>query len=193
MSVDELPEDLRELAGLLDEMGAVEREVLREACGDGASEFRGTEGLRGTEGRTGERGARGGPRPLWYLLPLVAAAGLLWIALRPDPTPDPVAGDSPRLLSGGGVTLLETSAAPGEVLRWSFPGEGSLVFDVRVLDPEARPGAAPLFRARVRTREVQLPADRSVPWPDPILLEIDVLDEGGRVLDSFEQELSSRR
>jgi hypothetical protein len=182
----ELTPDLKRVADLLDRVGHEQRETLSAA--ESLEEAPGLERVEilREEPLPRARGFPGGTR-FWLTTIVTVAAGLL-ILLRVLPSDEEVEGPTTEFLAGEGFTLVPP-AGTGEPprLEWTFGATQGIVFEVRVLDPSDE---RVLLRERVRETRLSLDAARTLTWPSTVLVEIDALDEGGRLVDSL-QELSS--
>jgi len=183
----ELTPELERIADLLDEVALEQRTTLTAAENlDQVPGLDRVELLRGLplpEARAPRHGAL-----IWFTAILAVAASLV-VALRAlAPAGEEAAGPGTEFLAGGEFGLLPSgNSGAWSRLDWTFGGAQGIVFEVRVLDPSDE---KVLLRERVRATSLPLDAERTLTWPPTVLVEIDALDAGGRLVDSLQELLS---
>ena len=200
--VVELPPGLQAVARLLDRVAEDENRTLDQAAelGDVPGLDR-VEALREQAPPQPEKAAKslGQKRGLVWVLAAAAVAAALLLFVRRAPTPGAErVGQEDVLLTAGGVELAPLSPDGGRELRWDAAGfagaNGStgMHYDVRLIGLLEDGSEELLHRERTEVPRLTLPSAET--WPDTVLLEIDVTDGGGRLVDEVREllDFSSR-
>lgn len=191
---DELPEELREVADLLDRTAREEQAVLEAASA--LDEVPGGDAVDRALERALEREWGGGvARPRRALLALAAAAAalLLFVLLRFVLGPAAPDGPGPGIRLGtDGFRIVRP--APGDadwsVIEWVHPAQearGGMRFRVRVLDAA---GESLLEPEPVEGTRLEVGAETARAWPDEIAIEVEVVDASARKPELVRASLS---